>query len=637
MKKSVLLNLSLLSIGLTAAVNAGAQGTLASDAEVMGARFIVNAPAAISGVKDFTFSSDGTTPWGGSLNTPVENVEVVKVSDSEACTSISPVAAGKWALIYRGNCEFGVKAKNAQSAGAAGVIIWNHTPNELINMGAGAVGATVTIPVTFISNADGRAMTNQLSAGTPVFISISKWGFNKTHDLAIVPGTPAPPPGLAVPISQFDAADIPQYRGYVGGYVANTGTSTENNVKLIANVSWTPTNGSTSPYYSDTAMIATFPIADSINYDAFSPDYFNFTPSGTGRYDFNYSVVADDNDGFTFDNTHNFSLNITPNAFSRGRINVQTQEPLVSNHNRLADATASLTWGPMFYVKKGGFHMSHVIFSVADQDTSDHDLTDRNDGIVEVFVFKWADGSNGGAADERIQSEELTIKGIAVKKFTTADSNGRLITAYIGDALSGAPAQIVSESNSYYWFAANLNTVFALSSDRTVNYHARTAAAMKYATSKTADFWSPAFIGSATDIAQNPGTDIRMFPFGFPTSNIDSLTVPNGSAVPAMSFIQGVFQVDVPQTTKASADMFTVYPNPAVSNVTAKIGLASATEKLHIKIIDGVGRQVYSEVRKNVQNTEVTLPVNNLPAGNYYMIMVSDNNAMARPFTVVGK
>ena len=68
MKKSILLNLSLLGIGLTAAVNAGAQGTLASDAEVLGARFIVDAPAAIGGVKDFTFSSDPAgTPWGGTI------------------------------------------------------------------------------------------------------------------------------------------------------------------------------------------------------------------------------------------------------------------------------------------------------------------------------------------------------------------------------------------------------------------------------------------------------------------------------------------------------------------------------------------------------------------------------------------
>ncbi|MCD6063290.1 MAG: hypothetical protein K0R82_1201 [Flavipsychrobacter sp.] len=637
MKKSVLLNLSLLSIGLTAAVNAGAQGTLASDAEVLGARFIVDAPAAIGGVKDFTFSSDPAgTPWGGSLSTPVQNVEVVKAVDSEACATLTNNVTGKWVLIYRGNCEFGVKAKNAQDKGAAGVIIWNHTPAELINMGAGAVGGSVTIPVTFISNEDGRAMTNQLSAGQQVFISITPWGFNNAHDLAIVPGTPAPPPGMAIPISQFDGTDIPQYRGYVGGYVANTGTSTEADVKLKATVNWTPLTGGTTEVHKDSAMATTFAPIDSIKYDLFSPNHFVLNPTGVGRYDFNYTVSANDADMYTADNSHSFSLNITPNAFSRGRINVQSQTPLVTNHFRLSDGTASLTWGPLFYVKKGGYHMSHVHFSVADQDTSDHDLTGSNDGSVEVFVFKWVDGSNGGASDNSIQSEELTIKGIAVKKFTTLDSNKTMLAAYIGDATSGNPATIVSEDNSYYWFAANLNNVFGLSTDANANYHARTNAAMNFATSKTPDYWSPAFTGAATDLTQG-GRTVRMFPFGTSSSDIDTLPVTQGSAVPAMTFIQGVFVVDVKQTAKGSADQFTVYPNPAVANVTAKIGLVAATEKLQVKIIDGVGRQVYSEVRKNVQNTEVSIPVSNLPAGNYYMIMISDNNAMARPFTVVGK
>ena len=61
--------------------------------------------------------------------------------------------SGKIALIDRGNCEFGKKVLNAEQAGAIGVIICNFE-EELVTMGAGAVGSQVTIPSVFIQQSD---------------------------------------------------------------------------------------------------------------------------------------------------------------------------------------------------------------------------------------------------------------------------------------------------------------------------------------------------------------------------------------------------------------------------------------------------------------------------------------------------
>ena len=58
---------------------------------------------------------------------------------------------GKIAVIYRNTCEFGTKALNAQNAGAVGVIIINRDP-EVIEMGGGADGGSVTIPVVMLSD-----------------------------------------------------------------------------------------------------------------------------------------------------------------------------------------------------------------------------------------------------------------------------------------------------------------------------------------------------------------------------------------------------------------------------------------------------------------------------------------------------
>jgi extracellular elastinolytic metalloproteinase len=87
-------------------------------------------------------------PWSG---------EVVIVDDgiidpyvTDACEDIQNDITGKIALIDRGGCEFGFKALNAENAGAIGVIICNFE-DALLTMGAGAVGAQVTIPVIMLS------------------------------------------------------------------------------------------------------------------------------------------------------------------------------------------------------------------------------------------------------------------------------------------------------------------------------------------------------------------------------------------------------------------------------------------------------------------------------------------------------
>jgi hypothetical protein len=64
-------------------------------------------------------------------------------------------ANGNVALIDRGICGFAVKAKNAQNAGAIGVVIANNTAGALA---PGGSDPTVTIPVLGITQADGNTI-----------------------------------------------------------------------------------------------------------------------------------------------------------------------------------------------------------------------------------------------------------------------------------------------------------------------------------------------------------------------------------------------------------------------------------------------------------------------------------------------
>lgn len=74
---------------------------------------------------------------------------------------------GKWVLIRRGTCGFYEKSRNAQLAGAAGVIIYNNVPG-IQNITVAPVPPTappVTIPVVSVSQASGTLLNGRVAAG----------------------------------------------------------------------------------------------------------------------------------------------------------------------------------------------------------------------------------------------------------------------------------------------------------------------------------------------------------------------------------------------------------------------------------------------------------------------------------------
>lgn len=77
--------------------------------------------------------------------------------------------AGKYALIVRGTLDFVVKTKNAQAAGAKGVIIYNNV-DGYVNM---ATDPSITIPQLFMPKVNGDELKEALDAGKTVTISFN--------------------------------------------------------------------------------------------------------------------------------------------------------------------------------------------------------------------------------------------------------------------------------------------------------------------------------------------------------------------------------------------------------------------------------------------------------------------------------
>lgn len=130
----------------------------------------VLSPPSVAG----SYTYQAPSAWGGNVQTGTVYGPLVLVNDGSAnptqgCQTLVNAAAvsGRIAVIDRGTCEFGVKALNAQNAGATGVIIVNNAAGT-IDMGAGAQGANVTIPVVMVSQANGNTLKTQISGGAQV-------------------------------------------------------------------------------------------------------------------------------------------------------------------------------------------------------------------------------------------------------------------------------------------------------------------------------------------------------------------------------------------------------------------------------------------------------------------------------------
>jgi len=89
---------------------------------------------------------------------PAVTATYVTTSPTNGCTAISESLAGEIALIARGACTFSTKIRNAQSAGAIGVIVYNSQQGDPVAMAQDGTPNQPTIPAVMVSRPNGLAM-----------------------------------------------------------------------------------------------------------------------------------------------------------------------------------------------------------------------------------------------------------------------------------------------------------------------------------------------------------------------------------------------------------------------------------------------------------------------------------------------
>lgn len=131
------------------------------------ASVVVNSPSAIAGAYsayESGFSSANKLAINGPVTAPaIWFNDNTTGADHEACGTSATSITGKIVFINRGNCNFTVKVKNAQTAGAVGVIVINNAAGDPIFMGGS--DNTITIPAVMVSQTDGQLLTAAITGG----------------------------------------------------------------------------------------------------------------------------------------------------------------------------------------------------------------------------------------------------------------------------------------------------------------------------------------------------------------------------------------------------------------------------------------------------------------------------------------
>jgi hypothetical protein len=541
-------------------------------------------PEAAEGSYNFTASSG----WGADLTSLVIQAPVVLIDDGTAADSLgcNPAVnanqlAGKIAFIYRGTCEFGVKSLNAQNAGAVAVIMVNNVPGDPIVMGAGAVGASVTIPVVMISNVDGAFLRPFVDSGELEMLIGNKTGlfdndlgFLKRH--VVMAKNSVTPSSFAQSSADFN---IP-----VAAWVHNYGSENQTGVTLTAKVSlganelYNETSAPVNILSGDSALVV-LPV-------------FGLDTYPNGLYTLNYQISSSVADEFPNDNSRDVTFWINDQGFyAKSRMNNETAYPVAGGGVRPSTGS-EYTWCTMLRSANAAAEQIHAV-SFSTLTNNNVDLTGQ---VVYVEVFRWNDPLDEMSTAVTFNDLEL----VGEKEYDyPADYQSEFVSAVFD-----SPLPLVN--NQKYLVCASLfsdNMFFRVDGgiDYNLNYDAYPA-----------DIFFPIISGG------------QWFAGGFGTDYVPAIIT---------HFSEPNFPiVSVGEKPLAKLPV-RAYPNPANDYITIPMGHQTNGNVL-VSVFDMNGREVMNRTVNQGFGSNVQLDINGLNNG-LYTFRLTQNNDVISTFKVV--
>lgn len=134
--------------------------------------FKVNSPASLAGYKPSLESNFSTANKLADVGAKTGDLMMYNAAANDGCTALTGTPlAGKIALIDRGSCNFVIKVKNAENAGAIAVVMVNNAAGAPIVMGG--TDNTITIPAVMTSLDSGAVLKGAMAAGATVNVTLA--------------------------------------------------------------------------------------------------------------------------------------------------------------------------------------------------------------------------------------------------------------------------------------------------------------------------------------------------------------------------------------------------------------------------------------------------------------------------------
>lgn len=544
--------------------------------------FSVEAPAALEGNYNFTWA-DPAGGWGSpDLVDPANAVLDTAAfafgitTDSLACDTILNPAdiAGKIAVVYRGTCNFSLKALNCQNAGAVAVVIINNIPGAPVAMGAGTFGADVTIPVAMISDADGALLKPEILAGNVVIFLGNKQGLYDDDlgyykkDLRTAPSTGRP---------KLVSNNGTEFSVEPGCWVFNYGNNDQSGVSVTATIG----QGGTA-LYTETSATADILSGDSafFNFPAFTPS------SWDGFYEMSYNINMTVPDEYPGDNTFGAAF-LVDSLLAYALVNDTTDLPISGPHYRPSTSTSSFT-SCIHFQDANASRMAAMGISITATTAAGGTMEGE---FLETIAYQWEDAFTG-LSDANIAFDNLVVAGTGEYSYDSDLNGDRVYIPF--------QAPVMLEDDMRYLFCVTTYSaeVF-LGYDDTYDYDENIT-----------------FDDQPVCPINNDGT---WFALGFGTD-----------VVSAIGVVMGNFDVSVNEN--AAAQVVNAYPNPATDRVWLDVaGMTGAGELI---IRDAMGRQVAAQRLQLGSDRAIDLNVGALSNGAY-LFDLRDASGTVRSFRVV--
>jgi hypothetical protein len=530
MKKKLFSFLSVALLGLIG-IQASAQIVL-----------LVQQPSNLSGNYNFTYSS--SNGWGADMDTVAITAQAAFAYDATSADSLGCEAIvnrseieGKIAVVYRGDCNFSLKASNVQDSGAVALVIINNIPGAPVGMGAGTNSAGVVIPVVMISDADGAALRESILAGDVEMFLGNNTGLY-ANNVGSYKANVGSANSYSIPVEFAQSSN--DFSVPIGAWVFNFGSAVATNAIVTASIDREGTE-----VYNETSTGADIPVGDSLFVEL--PEYMENGAYEVGVYTITYTIVTDDSDEFPDDNTVTASFWINEEGiYSKSTVDPETG-PVAGNGIRPANSTEYEWCVALESENAEALQITGITFATL---TNDIDLTGE---AVQLAVYEWNDPISSTA----VTFDDLNELTDNEFYDYTADLQNEFV--------SHTFAQPVELVNGQKYLACA--TIFI--DDMFVGVDAGLDYNVMYETYVDEVFFPVNDIGQST-----------WFPGGFGTDNVPAIIVNLESAT---GIAEDIEQLEV-----------VPYPNPTTDNITIPMG-AVINGDIVVEVYDVKGTLVLSE------------------------------------------